>query len=69
MDANTLLGALHCLVHDIGAHQYFLQIDTECVSETCYIDSCSIRVCLTMVSRLRISGFSFPKLENGNSST
>jgi hypothetical protein len=67
--SNIAVGTLYCLVHDIRAHQYVLEIYIKRVSETRDIDNCSVRLCLTMVSRLRLLGFSLPELENSHSST
>jgi hypothetical protein len=67
--SNIAVGALYFLVHDIRAHQYVLEIYPERVSETRDIDNCSVRLCLTMVSRLCLLGFRLPEPENSYSST
>lgn len=62
--AGTLCG----LVHDLSPHKHVLKVNLECASETCYLDNRPIRLCVAMVSHLRILGFGLPKVENSCSS-
>ena len=64
---NIRLGALHCLVPDVSAHQHILKVHIECVSETGHTDDRSICVCFAMVSCLCLLGFDFPQLKDSHS--
>jgi hypothetical protein len=61
---NPPLGALYHLVHDISAHQYFVEIYTQRISKPYYTDNRSIWLCITVVPHLRVLGFDIPQPED-----
>jgi hypothetical protein len=67
IDINDCQGALHYVVHDIGTHQHFLQINPKRLSETGHTDNCSICVRLIVVSNLCLPSLGLPQLKDSNS--